>query len=97
LERRSYSHHPARCEYRLTRKGHDLFPYAITLMAWGDRWLGGRSQATALLYHTDCGKRLAPAARCSHCGEDLTIEDVAFRRASRRRPGKEDPRAHLAR
>jgi DNA-binding HxlR family transcriptional regulator len=97
LERRSYSHHPARCEYRLTRKGHDLFPYAITLMAWGDRWLGGRGRATALLYHADCGKHLVPAARCSHCGEDLTIEDVAFRRWPRRRPSKEDSRAHLAR
>jgi DNA-binding HxlR family transcriptional regulator len=99
LERRSYSRHPARSEYRLTRKGRDLFPYAIALMAWGDRWLGRRGRATALLYHADCGKRLVPVARCSHCSDELAIEDVAFRRASasRRLPSQEGPRAHHAR
>lgn len=96
LERHSYSSHPARSEYRLTRKGRDLFPYAMTLMAWGDRWLGGRARATAVLYHADCGKRLVPAARCSHCSDDLTVEDVAFSATSRRRSRKEDIRAYDA-
>jgi len=97
LERRSYSRHPARSEYRLTGKGRDLFPYAMALMAWGDRWLGGRAGATALLYHAECGKRLVPAARCSHCGDDLSVEDVTFRGPSRGRSSKEDNRAHHAR
>ena len=94
LERRSYSRHPARSEYRLTGKGRDLFPYAIALMAWGDRWLGGRAGATALLYHARCGKRLVPAARCSHCGDDLAVEDVTFRAPSGARTRKEKGRAH---
>ncbi len=97
LERRSYSRHPARSEYRLTAKGRDLFPYAIALMAWGDRWLGGRADATALLYHAGCGKRLVPAARCSHCGDDLKVEDVTFRAPTGPRPRKEESRAHDAR
>lgn len=97
LERRSYSRHPARSEYRLTRKGRDLFPYAIALMAWGDRWLGGQPRATALLYHVDCGKRLVPATRCNHCGEDLVIDDVIFRGHARRRGPREQVRAHHAR
>jgi DNA-binding HxlR family transcriptional regulator len=97
LERRSYSRHPARSEYRLTSKGRDLFPYAIALMAWGDRWLGGRRRATALLYHADCGRRLVPATRCGHCGDELTIEDVIFRGAPRPRSTREHARAHHAR
>ncbi len=97
LERRSYSRHPARSEYRLTSKGRDLFPYAIALMAWGDRWLGGGRRSTAVLYHADCGKRLVPAARCNHCGEQVSIDDVAFRGRSRSRRSKEDDRAHHAR
>jgi DNA-binding HxlR family transcriptional regulator len=96
LARRSYASHPARSEYRLTRKGRDLFPYAITLMAWGDRWLGGRRGASALLYHADCGRRLVPTARCSHCDEDLTIDEVAFRESTRRRRDQEQHRAHDA-
>jgi hypothetical protein len=37
-----------------------------------------------------------PAARCSHCGEDLSVEHVAFRGPAGRRPPKEEDRAHDA-
>jgi DNA-binding HxlR family transcriptional regulator len=97
LERRSYSRHPARSAYRLTRQGRDLFPYAIALMAWGDRWLGGRTGATAVLYHADCGRRLVPQARCNHCGDAVSIDTVTFRKPSRRRADQEERRAHDAR
>src|ERR1700733_1007131 len=39
LERRQYSEHPARFEYRLTSAGRDLYPVILTLMRWGDRYL----------------------------------------------------------
>lgn len=97
LEKRSYSRHPARSEYRLTRKGRDLFPYAVALNAWGDRWLGGRSGATAVLYHDACGKRLVPEARCNHCGGPVSIEDVTFHYTPNRRRKEESGRAHDAR
>jgi DNA-binding HxlR family transcriptional regulator len=97
LERRSYSRHPARSEYRLTRKGQDLFPYAAALNAWGDRWLGGRASATAVLYHETCGKRLVPQARCNHCGKPVSIADVSFHFSTNRRRQKETGRAHDAR
>ena len=97
LERRSYSSHPVRSEYRLTRKGRDLFPYAIALNAWGDRWLGGRAGSTAVLYHETCGKRLVPQARCSHCGEPVSVDDVCFHQPTHRRRKEETGRAHDAR
>jgi len=96
LERRSYSAHPARSEYRLSGKGRDLFPYAMALMAWGDRWLGGRRGATAVLYHADCGRRLVPVARCNHCRDPVSIDDVVFRGPSRRGRPREDDLAHDA-
>ena len=97
LERRSYSSHPARSAYRLTRKGRDLFPYAVALNAWGDRWLGGRAGATAMLYHETCGKRLVPQARCNHCGEPVSIADVRFQFPTHRQRQQENGRAHDAR
>lgn len=96
LERRSYSRHPARSEYRLTRKGRDLFPYAVALNAWGDRWLGGRAGVTAVLYHESCGKRLVPQARCSHCSGPVSIADVSFHFPTHRRRKLETRRAHDA-
>src|SRR5271168_3158270 len=36
LEKRRYSDHPPRSEYRLTEKGLDLWPTLVALMYWGD-------------------------------------------------------------
>src|SRR6201995_255698 len=38
LERRRYSEHPERFEYRLTEKGKDLQPVLLAMLAWGDRY-----------------------------------------------------------
>ena len=32
--------------YRLTEKGEELYPVLVSLMQWGDRWLGQRPKAT---------------------------------------------------
>ena len=39
LERTPYSDRPARFEYRLTRKGSDLFTALNALRQWGDQYL----------------------------------------------------------
>ena len=39
LERHRYAERPTRYEYRLTAKGRDFFPVAVTLFAWGSRHL----------------------------------------------------------
>jgi DNA-binding HxlR family transcriptional regulator len=33
-----YSHHPPRCEYRLTEKGRAFVPVLKALRAYGERW-----------------------------------------------------------
>jgi DNA-binding HxlR family transcriptional regulator len=42
-----------RHEYRLTRKGMDLYPTLVALMEWGDRYLDGGGAMD--LHHRDCG------------------------------------------
>ena len=37
LEKRQYSEHPPRHEYRLTAKGHDFRTVVLALVAWGNR------------------------------------------------------------
>jgi len=78
LERRSYSTHPPRYEYRLTQKGRDLFPHALTLMQWGDRWLAPGTGPSMRVFHKACGKRLGAVVSCSHCGGAIGPHDVAF-------------------
>lgn len=44
-----------RHEYRLTRKGVDLYPTLVALMEWGDRYLAADGAAPMELRHRDCG------------------------------------------
>ena len=54
-----YQDHPERFEYRLTEKGHDLFPVIAALMAWGDRW-ESRGEGPPIELHHSCGHVVAP-------------------------------------
>jgi DNA-binding HxlR family transcriptional regulator len=76
LERRPYSEHPPRFEYRLTAKGRDLYPILVTLMQWGDRYGGHEEGAPMVLVHETCGHVADPALTCSHCGEPLDPREV---------------------
>src|SRR5215218_2322407 len=38
LRRERYQERPERFEYRLTRKGVDLWPVLVSLMKWGDKY-----------------------------------------------------------
>src|SRR5208337_237687 len=65
-----------RVEYRLTRKGLELYPVLIAMMRWGDTWLSGESGPPLTLIHRVCGAKTAPEMVCSHCGERLTAREV---------------------
>jgi DNA-binding HxlR family transcriptional regulator len=68
LERRQYSEHPARYEYRLTEPGQELYPVILTLMHWGDKHLAGDDGPPLVLDH-ECGHRLVAKVVCEACGE----------------------------
>lgn len=68
VERRRYSEHPERFEYRLTQKGLDLHPVLLALLAWGDRYTAGPAGPPREVVHEDCGHPFHMVATCSHCG-----------------------------
>jgi DNA-binding HxlR family transcriptional regulator len=75
LERRQYSNHPARFEYRLTPAGRELYPVILTLMRWGDEHLAGDDGPPLVLEH-HCGHRLKADVVCGACGEPVRRRDV---------------------
>lgn len=75
LERKRYQERPERFEYRLTRKGADLWPALIALMEWGDRYLADDGGPLELI-HKGCGHTIVPQMTCPDCGEPLTAYDV---------------------
>ncbi len=76
LERRRYQERPARFEYRLTRKGHDLYPVLVALMQWGDRYAADADGPPVRLVHKGCGHDANPVLTCGHCGEPVTARDI---------------------
>lgn len=69
VERRAYSEHPERFEYRLTEKGRDLQPVMQALREWGDRYTAGPAGPPVESVHDDCGKAFHVVPTCSQCGE----------------------------
>lgn len=55
-------------EYRLTKKGIDLYPVLLALMRWGDAWMADPQGPPVTLVHRECGHKTTPALTCSHCG-----------------------------
>lgn len=76
LRRELYSERPPRYEYRLTRKGVDLYGILIELMKWGNRWTPSPGGPAVLLRHRDCGSVIEPALACPECGETVHAWDL---------------------
>jgi DNA-binding HxlR family transcriptional regulator len=77
LERRLYQQRPPRYEYRLTQKGRETYPFALTLLLWGDRWLADERGAPLRVYHKPCGGRLGAVVTCGSCDGVLEPHDVS--------------------
>jgi DNA-binding HxlR family transcriptional regulator len=79
LEKRLYSEHPPRYEYRLTDKGLDLWPTLVALMYWGDSHAAPQMGAPVLLEHRGCGGAVDGHRICATCGERLSVRDAVAR------------------
>lgn len=76
LERRLYQTNPARYEYRLTKKGRDLYPVLSTLLNWGDKYYADEGGPPILRRHRGCGNVMQPILCCPECGEAIEARDV---------------------
>lgn len=86
LARREYMARPSRYEYRLTEMGRELSPILVSLMHWGDRWMGDGDPPVQLV-HKDCGTPISLDYYCWECERSFSATDIRSRRH-----GEEDPR-----
>ncbi|WP_215452166.1 MULTISPECIES: helix-turn-helix domain-containing protein [unclassified Streptomyces] len=70
-----------RREYRLTRKGWDLWPAMIALKQWGDRYTADPEGPPLEVSHADCGDTVRAVVVCEEGHGPLTP------REARTRPG----------
>ena len=76
LDRRAYSDHPPRYEYRLTEKGRALFPVIAALIRWGDQWAPTAAGPPVVFVHHTCGNITAPVLTCPHCHREVTAANT---------------------
>lgn len=76
LEKRRYQDHPPRYEYRLSERGHELYPVVIALITWGEKWLKSAQGPATIRTHKSCNHRLHVVTSCAACGEPVTARDV---------------------
>jgi DNA-binding HxlR family transcriptional regulator len=75
LVRTPYQRRPIRHEYHLTEKGLDLYPVALAIIAWGERWKASGGPLVPLT-HVPCGARLDAVLCCGTCSAPLTLADA---------------------
>jgi DNA-binding HxlR family transcriptional regulator len=76
LRRELYNERPPRYEYRLTRKGVDLYGILLELMKWGNRWAPNEDGPAVVLRHRECGAVIEPVHSCPECGEPVHAWDL---------------------
>jgi DNA-binding HxlR family transcriptional regulator len=74
-----------RDEYRLTRKGLDLYPVLVALAEWGGTYLADPDGPPVTVRHRECEEPVRVVLRCA-AGHELEPRAVALRPGPGRRP-----------
>lgn len=78
LLKRQYSDRPARFEYLLSERGHDVYGMTLMMKDWGDRWRRSKPRPGLRLVHLTCGKQLQPKLVCSACHRPFGMGDLTW-------------------
>lgn len=77
LKRVPYSERPPRYEYRLTKRGVDLFPVLMAMAEFGDAHAQPAAGPPRVFKHKACDRPIDTRhLRCDHCGVDVEAWDV---------------------
>ena len=80
FRRERYQDGPPRYDYRLTRKGLELYPVFVGLAQWGDKWGWEADESPPIaIAHAECGAVNALTLSCSVCGEPVEARDMEVR------------------
>ena len=66
-------------EYRLTAKGLDLYPIALTVWWWHRQWYLDPKKLPENLYHKQCRQPVMPRINCRSCQEEVQIGSIDVR------------------
>jgi DNA-binding HxlR family transcriptional regulator len=67
---------PPRTEYHLTEKGLGIYPVALMVLRWEQRWFD--EGQTVLLRHARCGQMMMPRLTCRNCAQEIDPHEVRY-------------------
>ncbi|MBT2511080.1 helix-turn-helix transcriptional regulator [Streptomyces sp. ISL-98] len=76
LDRVAYQDRPVRYEYRLTRRGREIWPVLVAVRGWECRWAGDHGEPPAGMRHRTCGRPMEPVMVCDGCGDPVQPRDI---------------------
>lgn len=76
LRRLPYSERPKRFEYRLTKKGLDLYRFAFSTWKWSADWALQPPTLPESLYHRVTGRPVEPDMVCATCQTAMIVEEI---------------------
>ncbi len=79
LKKLAYQTSPERYEYRLTEKGHDLYPVIMAIANFGDHHYAEAAGPPLLRRHKACGCNFHPVMTCSRCQAPVGAREVETR------------------
>jgi DNA-binding HxlR family transcriptional regulator len=92
LRRERYQERPERFEYKLTRKGVDLWPVVVSLMKWGDKYTAPNGPPV-IMRHVGCGGEIDDRRICAACGKHLEASESRAELGPGALPGQDRPGA----
>jgi DNA-binding HxlR family transcriptional regulator len=78
---------PHRYEYRLTKRGLDLYPVPLASLTWAERWHTA-SRDGLPLRHKLCGKHFKAVLTCEQCSQPAGYSEMQFISKPRSDPGE---------
>lgn len=63
-------------EYRLTTKGHDLYPILMAIRDWGDTYMAPDGPPVRYT-HRDCGGEAHSHLLCDRCGHEVSAREIS--------------------
>jgi DNA-binding HxlR family transcriptional regulator len=74
-----YSAAPPRFEYRMTRRGQDLYWASLMMLRWERRWAAASGDKCDVeLTHRSCGKLFDPTPTCTGCNGEISAREVSW-------------------
>ncbi|GAB1818071.1 winged helix-turn-helix transcriptional regulator [Herbidospora sp. RD11066] len=65
-----------RLEYRLTKRGRDLWTVLLTVWAWESAWVPDHTEPLPVMIHRGCGSEFVPILACHACLDAVRPRDV---------------------